>query len=224
MSMTDRHSALPTLGKGGYAAPAEAGRETERDRVVASAPEPDRTTGQDHRMALEILQIEQSSGAWTRTRTTQLQRLVRCQLRYAGLSPRCVMEHCVERGSTIPAATPWRYRPAARPATARRPASGPRRRTHPYSTPPILRSCDRGLRRDGHPKAAVIVLADVLRTVFGLWRLSVGVQNWPAGASVIPSLPSRAAGRRAGDPRACAGTRRRTGRTGAGSSVYNLLG
>jgi len=33
-------------------------------------------------------------------------------------------------------------------------------------------------------------------------------------------FPSRAAGRRAGDPRACAGTRRRTGRTGAGSSVY----
>jgi hypothetical protein len=42
--MTDRHSVLPALRKGGYAALAEAGRETERDRVVASAPEPDRTT------------------------------------------------------------------------------------------------------------------------------------------------------------------------------------
>jgi hypothetical protein len=54
MSMTDRRSAPPTLRKGGYAALAEAGRETERDHGVVSSPKPDRTTGQDHQMALEM--------------------------------------------------------------------------------------------------------------------------------------------------------------------------
>jgi len=54
MSMTDRRSAPPTLRSGRYAAQAEAGRETERDRVVASVPKPDRKPGQVHQMALEI--------------------------------------------------------------------------------------------------------------------------------------------------------------------------
>jgi hypothetical protein len=57
-------------------------------------------------MAEQAEQIEQSSGAWTRTRTTQLQRLVRCQLRYAGSRAQNVMGHYLERSSTIPAPDP----------------------------------------------------------------------------------------------------------------------
>ena len=48
-------------------------------------------------MAEQAEQVEQSSGAWTRTRTTQLQRLVRCQLRYAGWLPYRVMGYYLER-------------------------------------------------------------------------------------------------------------------------------
>src|SRR5271170_7488434 len=54
---------------------------------------------------------EQGSGAWTRTRTTQLQRLVRCQLRYAGSRPRSVMRYHRERASTIPVRILRRHQP-----------------------------------------------------------------------------------------------------------------
>jgi hypothetical protein len=61
-------------------------------------------------LAGQVELMNKGSGAWTRTRTTQLQRLVRCQLRYAGLQPRSVMGHHRERASTIPARILLRYR------------------------------------------------------------------------------------------------------------------
>jgi hypothetical protein len=150
MIMTDRRPASPTLTKRGYAAVAQARRETERDRVVASAPEPDCTpqpapldSFRDpiNRKKFRRLDSNQDNPAskagalpitLRRIAASVRQRtLHRARFHDTGRHPRGGIG------------------PTARPATARRSAPGPRRGTCPYSTPPILRSCGRGRRRDG---------------------------------------------------------------------------
>ncbi len=84
-----------------------------------------------------------SSGAWIRTRTTQLQRLVRCQLRYAGRQEHSVVEHFPRRSRqpTIPA------RPHPTPSAERGSlATGPGRPS-PSATPSP---------RPGHPRVRAI--------------------------------------------------------------------
>jgi hypothetical protein len=131
---------------------------------------------------------------------TQLQRLVRCQLRYAGSPPRCVMEHCAERSPTIPAATPVAESPTARPATARRPASGPRRGTRPCSTPPTLRSCAPGGPGSNRNDGPSIRLEPVQRAIVPVRRRPVPAARVAYGSygdggtgAVAARMPSSAA-------------------------------
>jgi hypothetical protein len=109
--------------------------------VVIGVPQP--STPVPRRYALS-----ESSGAWTRTRTTQLQRLVRCQLRYAGLRSQLVMGYRVN--------ALLRYRPGSCRGIGR--LTRPRQHAGRYpsvrlgalpcSRRPSLRSCGRDLRCD----------------------------------------------------------------------------
>jgi hypothetical protein len=99
------------------------------------------------RIAIQLHKIEYSSGAWTRTRTTQLQRLVGCQLPNAG-STLCYgnlreprpSTHDTGRTAVAVSADPW----------VSKGSSGATRLACdvlPCPRLPSLRSCGKGLRR-----------------------------------------------------------------------------
>lgn len=117
--------------------------------------------------------IEYSSGAWTRTRTTQLQRLVGCQLPYAGacssglLDAAATVNHDTGRDGIggypdgierwpVTAGLAWRY-----PAWWLRPS---------------LRSCGRGPRRAGRRCAGIL---DTYRPRFSGWSSGCGASASP---------------------------------------------